>query len=31
MEIILMPENIKVYNACNEPCDVVVGPCVCGA
>lgn len=21
----------RVYNACNEPCDVLIGPCACGA
>ena len=28
--IVPMPEEIVVYNACNEPCDMLVGPCACG-
>lgn len=28
---IAMPPSIKIYNACSEPCDMLVGPCVCGA
>ena len=26
-----MPDGIKIYNSCTDPCDVLVGPCVCGA
>lgn len=26
-----MPDNIKVHNACTEPCDMAEGPCCCGA
>lgn len=29
--IVPMPEHIKLHNACNEPCDALVGTCVCGA
>lgn len=29
--IVPMPSHIKLRNACNEPCDALVGPCVCGA
>jgi len=26
------PDNLpRRYNACNEPCDMFVGPCICGA
>ncbi len=21
----------KYHNACNEPCDILIGPCACGA
>lgn len=26
-----MPDEIKIYNASSEPCDMLVGPCCCGA
>jgi len=26
-----MPEFIEIYNACSERCDMLVGPCCCGA
>lgn len=29
--LVRMPEHIEIYNACNEPCDVLIGPCSCGA
>jgi hypothetical protein len=29
LESIMLAANI--HNACNEPCDVVDGPCACGA
>ena len=29
--IVPMPEHIKLHNARNEPCDTLVGACVCGA
>ena len=25
-----MPNGVTVFNGCNEPCDVLVGPCSCG-
>ena len=29
----VMPESWigQVYNACTDPCDMLYGPCVCGA
>ena len=27
----VMPENVNLYNACTERCDVANGPCACGA
>lgn len=29
--IVPMPEHIKLHNACIQPCDALVGICVCGA
>ena len=29
--IVPMPYHIKLYNACIEPCDALIGPCICGA
>lgn len=29
--MIVMPEGPKFHNACNEPCDMLIGPCICGA
>lgn len=26
-----MPTECRLYNGCNEPCDMAVGPCACGA
>lgn len=26
-----MPYDIKQYNACTDPCDMLVGPCACGS
>lgn len=26
-----MPEHINVYNASHERCDMLIGPCSCGA
>lgn len=26
-----MPAHIKIHNASNDPCDVLTGPCACGA
>lgn len=28
---VIMPSNIKLYNSSNEPCDMLIGPCSCGA
>ena len=24
-------EKTSLFNACNEPCDMLIGPCACGA
>lgn len=29
--LVPMPFGIKQYNACNDPCDALEGPCACGA
>lgn len=29
--IVSMPFGIKQYNGCSEPCDALLGPCLCGA
>ena len=26
-----MPEGVTIFNGCNEKCDMLVGPCCCGA
>lgn len=26
-----MPDHIKYFNGNNQPCDVLIGPCCCGA
>lgn len=26
-----MPDHVKYFNASNMPCDMIIGPCVCGA
>lgn len=28
---VVMPEHINVYNASHERCDMLIGPCSCGA
>ena len=30
-EFVPLPPCIVKHNACNEPCDMYIGPCVCGA
>ena len=30
-DFIIMPEHINMHNACNERCDMLIGPCACGA
>ncbi len=30
-EMIVMPKDISLHNACNDRCDMFVGPCICGA
>lgn len=27
----VMPRNVVIFNASNEPCDMLEGPCCCGA
>ena len=29
--LIEMPSHLKFYNACIEPCDMLIGYCICGA
>lgn len=29
--MLAMPFGIQQYNACNEPCDMLIGYCCCGA
>ena len=29
--LIIMPDGIKIFNGNNEPCDMMVGACCCGA
>jgi hypothetical protein len=29
--LIVMPVEVDYHNACNERCDVIAGPCACGA
>lgn len=29
--IVSMPEEIELHNAAHERCDILIGPCSCGA
>ena len=33
IDVIGMPEELqgKIFNACSDPCDMLIGPCACGA
>lgn len=30
-EIRIPPETFLLFNACTDPCDMLAGPCACGA